>query len=80
MVRTDGDGVEDFDSDDDGVDIVMRKKWLWMDPRDAAQCESQPVGLSEWEDWDMENKSVGTLVGVLSATMRIRMTYCVMNY
>ena len=68
----DGDGVEDFyDSDDDGDGYSDAEEVAYgSDPRDAASVANvQPVGLSAVGGLQiMENQSVGTLVGVLSAT------------
>ena len=68
----DGDGVEDFyDSDDDGDGYSDAEEVAYgSDPRDAASVANvQPVGLSTVGGLQiMENQSVGTLVGVLSAT------------
>ena len=68
----DGDGVEDFyDSDDDGDGYSDAEEVAYgSDPRDAASvANAQPVGLSAVGGLQiMENQSVGTLVGVLSAT------------
>ena len=68
----DGDGVEDFyDLDDDGDGYSDAEEVAYgSDPRDAASvANAQPVGLSAVGGLQiMENQSVGTLVGVLSAT------------
>ena len=65
----DGDGVEDFyDSDDDGDGYSDAEEVAYgSDPRDAASVAN--VGLAPVGGLQiMENQSVGTLVGVLSAT------------
>ena len=68
----DGDGVEDFyDLDDDGDGYSDAEEVAYgSDLRDAASvANAQPVGLSAVGGLQiMENQSVGTLVGVLSAT------------
>ena len=68
----DGDGVEDFyDLDDDGDGYSDEEELAYgSDPRDAASvANAQPVGLAPVGGLQiMENQSVGTLVGVLSAT------------